>query len=96
VDAIIELARVPRSAIMERHFDRPAARAALLSGGDDYELSFTARRSRRGAVERVASRAGLKVTRIGRTVAARRGAVSVIGEDGKPVAVRHPGFDHFG
>lgn len=98
VGAVIELAHVPRSTIMERYVDRAAGRAALLSGGDDYELCFTAPRSRRSAVERIARRSGLKVTRIGRIITARRGtgAVAIIGKDGKPVVVRHPGFDHFG
>ena len=96
VAAVVQFDRVPASAIVQRHLDRPVARAALLAGGDDYELCFTAGRARRGALERLAGRLHLKLTRIGRIVRRRgTGRVTVVGADGRPIAVKSGGFDHF-
>lgn len=96
VAAVVEFARVPASAIMARHLDRPAARAALLAGGDDYELVFTAGRARRDAIARLAERLRLKLTRIGRIIRLQRGApVTVIDAGGKPLRLPFAGYDHF-
>jgi thiamine-monophosphate kinase len=99
VAAVVDFGQVPASAVLRRYADRPLVRAALLAGGDDYELCFTASPARRGAVERIGRRIGLKVTRIGRIVARRRGAPHVIMRDGngEPLALpAQKGFDHFG
>jgi thiamine-monophosphate kinase len=95
VAAVIEFERVPRSAVLRKHLDRPAARAALLAGGDDYELLFTARRSRRATIARLARRVKVRLTRIGRTVKAGGARVTVLGRDGRPLRVEETGFDHF-
>ena len=97
VAAEVELDRVPVSAIVKRHFERPAARAAVLAGGDDYELVFTAGRGERPAIVRLAGRMRLRLTRIGRIVRRRRGAapVSVLRRDGKPLALARGGYQHF-
>ena len=97
VAAVVELARIPASAIMKRRLGRPAASAALLAGGDDYELVFTAGRTRRRAIARLSRRLRLRLTRIGRIIRRRRGAewVTVLGPDGRPVRVPRAGFDHF-
>src|SRR5512145_817268 len=65
VGAVVGLDRLPCSAIMKRHRHRTAARAAMLAGGDDYELCFTAGRTRRAAIAGIARRLGLRLTRIG-------------------------------
>jgi thiamine-monophosphate kinase len=97
VAAVVELARVPASAIMRRHLGHPAAMAARLGGGDDYELCFTAPPSRRAGVERAGARLGLAVTRIGRVVPGpTRGRVTVLGAAGRPLRLPSHGFDHFG
>jgi len=97
VAAEIELPRVPCSAILRRHGDEPAAQVALLAGGDDYELCFTAPPARRGAVERAARRAGVKVAAIGviTRIGRRRHRVKVTDGRGRPVTVKHGGFEHF-
>jgi thiamine-monophosphate kinase len=97
VAAEVELDRVPVSAIVKRHFERPAARAAVLAGGDDYELVFTASRGERAAIARLAGRMRLRLTRIGRIVRRRRGAapVSVLRRDGEPLALARGGYQHF-
>lgn len=102
VAAAIELDALPRSRLMRAvaaHIMMPGvAQDALLSGGDDYELCFTASPRQHTAVLRVAARARVPVTRIGRIVKAPAGAVgvAVMDRDGLPLRVTQRGFDHFG
>jgi thiamine-monophosphate kinase len=98
VAAVIELAALPRSALMRSVAGLPIAQGALLAGGDDYELCFTAPPAQRSAVARAGTRARTAVTRIGRIVQAPAGAngVAVIDSDGLPLRIAKRGFDHFG
>jgi thiamine-monophosphate kinase len=97
VRAVVELESIPASAILRRYLERPAARAALLSGGDDYELVFTAGRGRRAAIERLARRLRLKLTRMGTITRPRGGAplVTVLDSGGRSIAVGQTGYKHF-
>jgi thiamine-monophosphate kinase len=95
VAAVVHFDRVPASAIMQRYLDRPAARAALLAGGDDYELCFTAGRGRRAAIERLAQRLRLKLTCIGGIVRRGGAPVTLLDAGGRPVVVKHQGYEHF-
>lgn len=91
--ADIELERIPRSADLARIADAELVNAALLSGGDDYELCFTAPPRRRDRIESLGGRLGLKVTRIGRI---REGsAVRVFRADGSLHRGGKGGYDHF-
>lgn len=65
-----------------------------LSGGEDYELLFCARARQRERLESLPARAEIKITRIGRCVAAKRG-ISVLDSSGKPLAPQSKGHDHF-
>ena len=69
-------------------------RTCALSGGDDYELVFTAPPSARAAVEQAGQDSGTRVTRIGR-VEAETG-LRIVDASGSPVAQRFGSFDHFG
>jgi thiamine-monophosphate kinase len=72
------------------------ARAALLAGGDDYELCFTAHPSRKRAIERAAKRAGVGVAPIGRITRGRRkDRVTVLDAGGRRIRLEHAGFEHF-
>lgn len=73
----------------------PADRALdwVLSGGDDYELAFTAPPGRRDAVAAAAQSAATQVTRIG-SIRAEPGLQLVDGK-GQPIAHRTRSFDHF-
>ncbi|WP_028536328.1 thiamine-phosphate kinase [Paludibacterium yongneupense] len=66
---------------------------ALLSGGDDYELCFTAASSERAAISSLASAAGCRLSRIGRTVA--EPGLRLLDADGNTLPLRSHGFDHF-
>ena len=65
-----------------------------LSGGEDYELLFCARRKNRGRIEKLPQRAHLWITRIGTCVGADQG-VHVVDSSGKPISTRILGHDHF-
>jgi thiamine-monophosphate kinase len=97
VAAQVELGRVPHSPVMENVLHRPAALAALLAGGDDYELCFTASPRQRRALLRLSRRQGVGLARIGRIVWPRRRnpLVTVLGGNGKPISLEHKGFEHF-
>jgi len=72
--------------------DAPEARTAALTGGDDYELVFTAPPTVRPKVTALAASAGLAITRIGRT--AEGDGVVVLDEAGQPVMLEHRGWSH--
>ncbi len=98
VSAVIERDALPRSVLLRAHADHAETQRALLSGGDDYELCFTAPPRRRAAVLRAGARTRVPVTRIGRIIRAPAGAagVAVIDGEGLPLRFAQRGFDHFG
>ncbi len=65
----------------------------VLSGGDDYELLFTAGAQARSAVQSAARACGVPVTRIGRIEA--QPGLRLVDAQGAAVEGRFPGFDHF-
>jgi thiamine-monophosphate kinase len=96
VGAVVQLDRIPVSAALRRRRDRPVARAAMLAGGDDYELAFTAAPRKRATIARIAHRLRIPLTRIGSITSPRRGQpVSVIGPDGRPLPLAKTGYKHF-
>ena len=68
-------------------------RTCALSGGDDYELVFTAPASARGAVERAGQEAATPVTRIGQIEALA--GLRIVDSAGRPVVQSFSSFDHF-
>jgi thiamine-monophosphate kinase len=90
----VDWTRLPQSSALAR-VDAKRRAAAMLAGGDDYELAFTAPRDDREAVLAAARAAGVTVTRIGRTVA-RMAGVRVLDGRGVDVTPAAGGFDHFG
>lgn len=67
----------------------------LLTGGDDYEIAFTASPAHRDAIARAAAAAGLAVHEIGAVEAGPVGQVTVIGPDGAPMPLDAAGWTHF-
>jgi thiamine-monophosphate kinase len=96
VAATVRFDAIPASAAVRRNLGLPAARAALLAGGDDYELVFTAGRAQRETIARLSKRLRLKLTCIG-NITRRRGArlVTVLDAGGRPVTVGRTGYKHF-
>lgn len=97
--AEIEFADLPASPTLSRRLDSVVACRALLAGGDDYELCFTAPVRHRARVLAAAKRAGVRVRPIGHIKAQTRGvpALLVRAPDGTPLRLAGAGgFDHFG
>lgn len=98
VSAIIEWEALPTTPIVRSQAQQSeVAVRAILAGGDDYELCFTAPRARRSDVLAAAERAGTEVMLIGQAVRERRGApsIQVLDSIGKPLRIRWQGYDHF-
>ena len=89
VGAEIDASSVPVDAALSSAFPDEWMELAL-SGGEDYELLFTASAE---TVERVAGEADAPVTVIGRTTEAA-GGVKVLDASGSPIDLRHEGWDH--
>jgi thiamine-monophosphate kinase len=93
VGATVDVNAVPVSAIGAKHIGTDAGRNAILAGGDDYELCFTAHPNSRDSIEDLTDVLGVPITRIGQI---KRGkGVSLLGSDGKPVKIDGRGYDHF-
>ncbi|MEL7488959.1 MAG: thiamine-phosphate kinase, partial [Pseudomonadota bacterium] len=73
--------------------DEAAALAALASGGDDYEILFTAPVSRRRSVEMAANVSKTRVTRIGTVVKGE--GVALLAAGGAEITPSIRGHDHF-
>jgi thiamine-monophosphate kinase len=70
----------------------------VFSGGDDYELAFTAPRAARSAVEAASLQSQTVVTRIGRIdqVSDKGPRLRLVDAQGQPVENTFASFDHFG
>ncbi len=98
VAAEIELVALPASKVLQRYLDRVVACRALLAGGDDYELCFTAPARARERIRRIGTRVGVPLTRIGviRKPAARIPRLVVRAPDGTALRLaRAGGYEHF-
>ena len=93
VGAEVELARLPASALLRERFDDEARAALQATGGDDYELCFTASPGQRDAIEAIGREAGTDVVRIGRIVAGE--GVRALLADGTAWRAGRVGFSHF-
>ena len=93
VGAQIELALLPVSAALQSAFDEASRRVLQATGGDDYELCFTAPAAIRSDVERAAREAGVEVARIGRIVEGE--GVVALDAGGMPWASPRRGYAHF-
>jgi thiamine-monophosphate kinase len=93
VGATVELGSIPVSEIGARHFNDDAGLTAIVAGGDDYELCFTAPANSRESIADLTDVLGVPLTRIGQI---KRGkGVSLLGADGKPMKIDGRGYDHF-
>jgi thiamine-monophosphate kinase len=91
VGARIEVERVPIAPTVKANFGTRALELAL-SGGEDYELLFTARP---GVIESVRSAVSCPVTVIGEIVADKASKITLVDKKGNPVSLPRTGWDHF-
>ncbi len=94
VAAEISAPRVPLSSAGDRALAaKPDLVRTVLTGGDDYELLFTADPAAAGRVAVAAASCDVQVTRIGRIVAGS--GVRVVDADDREIDLEMTGFRHF-
>ena len=93
VAAQVEVDALPMSEALRAAFDEATRTAMQASGGDDYELCFSAPADARDRVEALSSQLGLRITRIGRMAAGE--GVQAVRADGRPWSSARRGYDHF-
>lgn len=92
VRAVIDVERVPLSDPARRAIERDAALLDLaITGGDDYELLFTAPPAHRDTVAGLAKETGVAITEIGRVEAGE--GVAVLRE-GNPLMLERTSYRH--
>ncbi len=93
VGATVDLNSIPVSPIGARHVSSSAGLTAIVAGGDDYELCFTAPANARESIAELTDMLNIPLARIGQI---RRGkGVSLLGPEGKPMKIDGRGYDHF-
>jgi thiamine-monophosphate kinase len=91
--AEIFLHRLPR---LPQGVEQAVAREALLCGGDDYELAFTASPRQRPALARIAAQLDIPLWRVGQMRAdAATPSARLLDSEGKIVPLVKQGYDHF-
>jgi thiamine-monophosphate kinase len=97
--AEVESVRLPLSPALSRALaGDPALIADVVSGGDDYELLFTAPAPAAPALEALGTRFGVRLTPIGRMSAAldaSHGAVRLLDAKGREMSFNRRGWQHF-
>ena len=94
VGAVIELGALPVSQAAAAVVARaPGEMAAIVGGGDDYEVLAAMSAREAGGYVAAARAAGVAVREIGRIVAGA--GVALVGRDGTPVEFERDGWDHF-
>ena len=93
VAAQVEVDALPMSETLRAAFDAATRTALQASGGDDYELCFTAPLEARAGIDAVSTQLGLRITRIGRITAGE--GVHPVDAQSQPWSSRRRGYDHF-
>lgn len=93
VGATLDLEHIPMSAALKECPYPGQVREVMLSGGDDYELCFTASPDAEESILQLAGVAGTPVSKIGKVV--EEPGVRVIDGKGKVFVPQRRGFDHF-
>ncbi len=91
VGARIEVDRVPIQPTVKTNFGDRALELAL-SGGEDYELLFTASAE---VIDKVTMAASCPITVIGEITADKVGKVTLVDSEGNPFNLRKAGWEHF-
>ena len=73
--------------------ENPKFRSLFLSGGDDYELAFTAGPEQTEKIEEVSKRLKIRCTRIGKVT--QGNLMRVLDRDGSEIKVNELGYKHF-
>jgi thiamine-monophosphate kinase len=92
---ILYLERLPTSAAFQKHAAHQSAfpHHLVLSGGEDYELAFTAPAENREKIDAIMNNCGINVTPVG--IVTSSPEVTVLLSDGSRHIPQKPGFTHF-
>ncbi|MEO5566628.1 MAG: thiamine-phosphate kinase [Luteimonas sp.] len=93
VGAELSLASLPASPLLQQRFDAAARAALQATGGDDYELCFSAVAGNRAAIADIALRCNVPLTRIGRIIAGE--GVHALAANGSQWHPERSGYAHF-
>ena len=93
VAAHLDVDALPASAALREAFGEADRIALQASGGDDYELCFTAPADASADIDAVSAQLGLRFTRIGRIVAGE--GVHPVDAKSQPWSSPRRGYDHF-
>ena len=93
VAAHLDVDALPASAALREAFGEADRIALQASGGDDYELCFTAPADAGADIDAVSAQLGLRFTRIGRIVAGE--GVHPVDAKSQPWSSPRRGYDHF-
>ena len=93
VAARIDVDALPASAVLREAFGEADRIALQASGGDDYELCFTAPADAGADIGAVSAQLGLRITRIGRIVVGE--GVHPVDAKSQPWSSPRRGYDHF-
>ncbi|WP_348771344.1 thiamine-phosphate kinase [Azospirillum sp. SYSU D00513] len=94
--AVIRAGSVPLSPAARALVDRdPALLATALTGGDDYELLFTAPEEARDALRALSEETDVPITEIGRMAEGPAGQVTVLDGEGNVLPLSARGWVHF-
>ncbi|VAV84621.1 Thiamine-monophosphate kinase [hydrothermal vent metagenome] len=100
IGALVKTTLIPISPEMKTYLKNDALGLEIaLSGGEDYELLFTAKKENKEAIERLAEQSGIPITEIGvteeRDESSKSGSVRFIQNDGTEFELKNKGFDHY-
>ena len=97
VGALVHYGRIPCPEVFSRlqsgEDTQSLQRNCVLSGGDDYELLFTARKTHRTEIEALGKELGLALSQVG-AIQPGEARLMLLDDDGKPMSAAR-GFDHF-
>jgi thiamine-monophosphate kinase len=92
IGARLQLENIPCLANLKARLQEPLIKQAILAGGDDYELCFTASPQQRTTILAMAKKLEIPLTLIGKTNAT--GKLTVMLES-KPINTTQLGYEHF-
>lgn len=93
IAACINIIDIPCSTVLEKYRQQSMAIDCLLAGGDDYELCFTAAKTKRREIEKMSGELSLPLSRIGEIYSGA--GLTVKDAQGKAMTLDSKGYDHF-
>ena len=88
--------RIPRSDIVSTHSHIEGLASKVLSGGDDYELCFTAPASAHDEIIKIGNTLKIRLSTIGHTVSSDiKSKINLFDENQQLIQIKNAGYDHF-